>query len=146
MSSPYEIRLIVRPHETGYRASWTSPQGQLSDEFPLVLPLTAEDSAELRWYLETFIQFPGAGDRARARRIEARLVEWGKALFDAVFGTAEGNQVYNDLINAESPRLLTLGSSDPLVLAQPWELLRDRRGKSSPLNIVRHNNCLYCKL
>ena len=28
MSSPYEIRLIVRPRETGYRASWTSPQGQ----------------------------------------------------------------------------------------------------------------------
>ena len=80
MSYPYEIRLIVHPHDDSYRAVWTSPQGQLSEEFPLLLPLTAEDTAALRWYLETFIQFPGAGDRARAQKLEARLVEWGKAL------------------------------------------------------------------
>jgi hypothetical protein len=133
MNFPYEIRLIVPSHADGYRAVWNTPQGQLSEEFPLKLPLTAEDTAELRWYLETFIQFPGAGDRARAQQLEARLVEWGRALFDALFGTAEGTQIYNDLMNAESPRLLTLGSNDPAVLAQPWELLRDRRGKSSPL-------------
>ncbi|MFO1428853.1 MAG: tetratricopeptide repeat protein [Candidatus Competibacteraceae bacterium] len=133
MDSPYEIRLIVHPQADGHRAAWTSLQGQLSEEFPLTLPLQPEDMAELRWYLETYIQFPGAGDRARAQRLEARLVEWGKNLFDALFGTAEGVQVYNDLMNAAAPRLLTLGSSDPTVLAQPWEMLRDRRGKSSPL-------------
>ncbi len=133
MDSPYEIRLIVHPQADGYRAVWTSPQGQISEEFPLTLPLQPEDMAELRWYLETYIQFPGAGDRARAQRLEARLVEWGKNLFDALFGMAEGVQVYNDLMTAAAPRLLTLGSNDPAVLAQPWELLRDRRGKSSPL-------------
>lgn len=133
MSPPYEIRLIVHPQAEGYQAVWTSPQGQISEAFPLTLPLQPDDMAELRWYLETYIQFPGAGDRARAQRLEAQLMEWGKNLFDALFGTTEGVQVYNDLMNAEPPRLLTLGSNDPAVLAQPWELLRDRRGKSSPL-------------
>jgi hypothetical protein len=48
MLSSYEVRLIVHRHDEGYHAAWTSPQGQLSEEFPLILPLTTENTAERR--------------------------------------------------------------------------------------------------
>ena len=38
-----------------------------TESFPLALPLGDEDTDELRWYLETYAQYAGTGDRARAR-------------------------------------------------------------------------------
>jgi hypothetical protein len=125
---PIEIRLIINRTDAAYAARWVESSGQLSEPFPLVLPLTAADTSDLRWYLETYYQFPGAGDRARAEGIERKMEGWGRALFDAVFGTPEGTHVFRNLMDADEPRLLTLGATDPDVLSQPWEMLRDKRG------------------
>ena len=42
----------------------------------------------------------GAAQRlpARAAQIEAKLDPWGRALFDAAFGTVEGTNVYRNLL------------------------------------------------
>ncbi len=125
---PYETRLVVNRNTDGYTARWVEPDNQESQEFPLVLPLTAADASDLRWYLETYLQFPGAGDRARAQAIEQKLDAWGHALFGAIFGGAEGTNVYRNLMGADGARLLTIGSTDSDLLSQPWEMMRDARG------------------
>lgn len=132
MPEIYEIRLIVERTNDGYTASWIEPNGQRSEAFPLTLPLTPTNMADLRWYLETYIQFPGAGDHARAKGIEEQLKAWGRKLFDAIFGGTEGTNVYRSLMDAaaddEQRCLLTIGATDPQILVQPWEMLRDKRG------------------
>lgn len=131
MSQPYNIRLVVNSKDDGYIARWIEPDAQESELFPLTLPLTADDMDELRWYLETYYQFPGAGDHARAEGIESKLKDWGRALFNAVFDTSEGTNVYRTLMDeadADEPCLLTIGATDPKILNQPWEMMRDRRG------------------
>ena len=128
-ATPYEIRLVVDRQEGGaYTARWTERDGYESQPFSIVLPLRAQDTSDLRWYLETYYQFPGAGDRVRARQVEEQLDGWGRALFDALFGTAECREVYRNLMAAKGARLLTLGAEDADLLSQPWEMMRDVRG------------------
>jgi len=127
----YEIRLVVNRDGESYTAHWIEPNSQESEPFPLELPMTADDMEELRWYLEIYTQFTGAGDRARAKKIEAQLNTWGSALFNAIFGSDDGRDVYRNLLDAtrgDDLCLLTIGATDPDILAQPWEMMRDRRG------------------
>src|SRR2546423_1849989 len=131
MSHPYEIRLVVTHDDAGYTARWIEPDGQESESFPLSLPLDDDATAELRWYLETYLQFPGAGDRVRAEAVEAQIRTWGRALFDAAFAASEGTNVYRNLMNeADDSRacLLTIGATDADILLQPWEMMRDQKG------------------
>lgn len=124
----YETRLVVNRKEAGYTARWVEPDNQESQEFPLVLPLTTENADDLRWYLETYLQFPGAGDHARAKNIERQMDVWGHALFGAMFGGVEGTNVYRNMMSADGARLLTIGATDADLLSQPWEMMRDARG------------------
>ena len=131
MPETYEARLIVNRHGDVFTAEWIESDGQRSEPFHFVLPLTAADASDLRWYLETYVQFPGAGDRKRAQGIERKLRGWGQALFDALFGPGESREVYRNLMAAAREQrrcLLTLGATDPDLLAQPWEMMRDQRG------------------
>jgi tetratricopeptide (TPR) repeat protein len=132
MPETYEVRLIINNSETGYTARWIDSGGQESDPFPLTLPLGKEEQVHLRWYLEEYYQFPGAGDHVKAQNVEAKLKEWGKSLFHAAFGTVEGNDVYRNLMDAiqrdSRQGLITLGATDPDVLVQPWEMMRDTKG------------------
>ena len=132
MPETYEIRLIINRTETGYTAKWIDSGGQESEPFPLTLPLDKDDAEQLRWYLEEYYQFPGAGDHVKAQKVEAKLKEWGRALFNAAFGTAEGTNVYRNLMDAIQrdgrQGLITLGATDPDVLVQPWEMMRDTKG------------------
>ena len=123
-----DARLVIDRQDDVYKARWIESGGQEGDPFTLVLPLTAADTSDLRWYLETYLQFAGAGDLARAQDVEHKMEGWGRALFEALFGTPENREVYRNLLEADGPRLLTLGATDADVLAQPWEMLRDARG------------------
>ena len=127
----YEIRLIINRNEEGYTAKWVDFGGQESAPFELALPLGKAEADDLRWYLEEYIQLPGAGDHVKARNLEARLGDWGRRLFEAAFGTVEGTNVYRNLMDAvrdDQPGLITLGATDPDVLVQPWEMMRDTKG------------------
>ncbi len=137
--TPYSVRLVIRKTESDsdsspnapYEARWVESDGQISGPFALKPPLTGDDATDLRWYLEKYHEFVGAGTRVRAYKVERQLEPWGRALFDAAFGSVEGTHVYRNLLQAlkaERPVLLTLGTSEPAVLVQPWELMRDRKG------------------
>ncbi|HEX3128605.1 MAG TPA: hypothetical protein VH394_14835, partial [Thermoanaerobaculia bacterium] len=131
MEDVYPVRLVVNRQDGGYRARWIEEGGQESEPFNLDLPLTVADAANLRWYLEDYYDFVGAGTRVRAQGVEAKIDTWGRQLFEACFGTAEGTHVYRNLLEASKdgrPVLLTLGSDQSQFLQQPWELMRDRRG------------------
>lgn len=140
--TPYAASLVIRrtavsDAETGaktdqrYEARWLESDGQMSKPFGLDLPLSPEDAADLRWYLEKYHEFVGDGTQARAAKIEAKLDPWGRALFDAAFPGVEGTNVHRNLFDAiknDRPVLLTFGTSEPDVLVQPWELMRDVKG------------------
>jgi tetratricopeptide (TPR) repeat protein len=131
VSQPYQARIGIRRHGEELRASWLDGGGQESPPFTLTLPLTRDDARDLRWYLETFIQFPGYGDRARAQRLEARMKEWGGRAFQALFTDPDAAEAHQRLLAAAAKDhhcLLTLATTEPDVLGQPWELVRNDRG------------------
>ena len=92
--------------------------------------VTAKDREEIRWYLETYAaRYTTDVDDVEARRIEAKLPEWGTALFDATFHDRAARYLFSlfqDMTNQD--RLLTIGAEHPAVLSLPWELLRDPKG------------------
>src|SRR2546430_11267987 len=53
-------------------------------------PLTPQERADLRWYLEEYSQWPYAEFAVRGKRIEAQLSEIGKRLYQTAFGTVMG--------------------------------------------------------
>ena len=127
MGDVYPIRLVVQRQDTGYQARWVEEGGQESASFDLQLPLSDEDAAELRWYLEKFYTFVGPGTQERARGVERRIETWGLQLFEACFGGSEGTHVYRNLLEAVKAGrqvLLALGSAESRFLQQPWELMR----------------------
>ncbi len=127
----YHVRLTVHAHDDAYKARWIEPDGQESRTFPLDLPLDDNDQSDLRWYLEEYANFVGAGDRVRAAKLEQRMEGWGRALFDALFENAEGARVHMRLMDAAGagrPASLTVGTIEPEVHVQPWEMMRDRKG------------------
>ncbi len=126
----HELRLIINKHDDNqdYTARWIDPDGLESPSFSLVRPLTLANLADLRWYLEEYFQFPGAGDRARAAGVEEKLAAWGEALFDAVFRKGSGAEIYQGLARANQDGrgcVVKIVTEDPLMLSQPWEMMRN---------------------
>jgi hypothetical protein len=93
-------------------------------------PLDDEAQRDLQWYFEVYpVQYTTEIDDARASRISERIPVWGSALFGAAFSDREAERLFNRFQDApEEGKLVTISSDHPVVLAQPWELLRDPRG------------------
>ncbi len=96
---------------------------------PFASPVTVKDRTDIRWYIETYGAHSLADpDDNEARRIQARLPEIGKALFDAVFGGGNraAERLFNRFQDADAEhRVLTIDSQSAAVLSLPWELLHD---------------------
>lgn len=128
-----ELRLVFQPTDTdmtvradvsgidGGSLSGTAPQ-------PFAFQLTPEQYADLRWYLEEYMDLPIGGSVLRARRLEGALSDWGRGLYRAVFDHGDHRDLMRDFLRAATPRLLTIASSQGDVLRLPWELLADERG------------------
>jgi len=130
--APKEHILTIRRHSEACEGQWDG-----GNPFAFNLPLTKADLDELAWYLERYIQFPGAGDRTRAAALEQRLDDWGRQLCAALFPGGDQNAVYAGICGhldggATVPGghrvLLTLASDSADFLIRPWEMLRDSRG------------------
>lgn len=111
-------------------------------------PLGPIEVEELRWYLETYAVWPSRFDEERVKRIEANLVEWGRALHHAAMPADKATgvlqawaQVGDDAARRFSvhvePELddgtpeadaLAAREAATLLLGLPWELLHDGRG------------------
>ena len=79
------------------------------ESFDLTLPLSDRDTRDLRWYLEEYVRFVGAGDRVRAGKIEARIEGWGRQLFDAVSPSGAGD----GCVGHGAPGAVGMGREDP---------------------------------
>jgi tetratricopeptide (TPR) repeat protein len=118
-TSPISVRLF-RPDS----GAWTEPA-------PFEPPLGDRALADLRWYLESFIQWPTGADYARAEGIKARLAGWGRDLLEAVTADRDAALLWQQFCDAEAPsggKLVTIDAIEPRVLRLPWELLADEAG------------------
>jgi tetratricopeptide (TPR) repeat protein len=87
--APKEHVLTIRRHGEVCEGQWDG-----GNPFEFKLPLTKADLDELAWYLERYIQFPGAGDRARAAALEQRLDDWGRQLWAALFPGGDQHAIH----------------------------------------------------
>jgi tetratricopeptide (TPR) repeat protein len=135
-------RLVYEPATAGL-----SPKPS-AERWRFVAPIGPIEAEELRWYLEKYAIWPSDYFRDRARKVEARLREWGQLLHAAAMPEAQTanvmkvwNQVGGDVRRRFSVHVDTAPESGApaadvdtareaatLVLGLPWELLHD--GKS----------------
>jgi tetratricopeptide (TPR) repeat protein len=97
---------------------------------PFADPLTPEHRKSLRWYLEDYLRFPYGAEAYRAQQVEARMAEWGAALFRQLFpkltDDPDPHGFYQEAVREglESCELC-VSSEDADFLNIPWELLHD---------------------
>ena len=128
---PYPLRLVIHRQGDAYMARFVESDGQETELFPLTLPLDDDNREDLRWYLEVYVGFVGEGDQARAAKLEQRMEDWGRALYDALFEHPEGARVHMRLMDAADagrPASLTMVTIEPEIHVQPWEMMRDKKG------------------
>ena len=83
---------------------------------------------ELRWYLETFLDYPFPPLTDVADDVQDALRKWGEDAFDALFGNREGGRMFDGATKNGYKHLhLQISSDDPRVLAWPWEALHDHQ-------------------
>lgn len=112
-----------------------------TERLAFAAPLTDEELAELRWYLEQYWVWPSGPDYARAQELESQLEPMGRRLWASLFNHADASRVAQQFMDAaDGPKLLTIDAVDPRVLRLPWELLADEDGhvfNASPSIVVR---------
>ncbi len=139
--------------ELVYRLERDGVREVRSPRFQLVAPLGPIEADELRWYLERYVHWPSGPFRERARRVEALLPQWGRALHAAALEDPAAREVAaawrlpgadveqrfsvlvdRDLIagvaddDAQRQRQAEADEGATALLGLPWELLRDDQG------------------
>ena len=95
-------------------------------DFPVEGRSKSELMAELRWYLEQFLDYPFPPQTDVADRVLAALKGWGTQAFTALFGSGLGGQFFHDAVRDGLESLhLRISSDDPRILGWPWEALHD---------------------
>ncbi len=118
-----------------------------SRRFRFEAPLGPIETGELAWYLERYAHWPSGVFKERAEGVEARLAEWGQALYAALTGeTARpALEAWRAVPRDVRRRFSVLVDADPVagagdgkarearesatqLLSLPWELTHDGRG------------------
>jgi tetratricopeptide (TPR) repeat protein len=136
--------LTYEPARTGAR----SARNIVSRRFLFTAPLGPIETADLKWYLESYYLWPVGVFQKRADGIEQKLPGWGRELFQAALGEEEARealatwqqaadgaerrfsvQVDSDL-RKDAPEEAQDAAREAAteLLSLPWELLHDRRG------------------
>src|SRR5689334_16405147 len=113
----------IRPEDTRSTESVPIPAPV---GFPVEGRPESDLTAELRWYLEQFLEYPFSPETERAERVQLALRRWGEQAFNALFGDRRGGDLFRDATaeGYESLHLL-IASDDAQVLSWPWEALHD---------------------
>jgi hypothetical protein len=84
---------------------------------------------ELRWYLETFLDYPFPPETDHAEQVQTALQDWGKQAFQTLFSNLDAAPEFFKATHKGYDRLLLqISSDDPTVLAWPWEALHHPKG------------------
>jgi tetratricopeptide (TPR) repeat protein len=118
-----------------------------SRRFAFTAPLGPIETADLRWYLETYHIWPDKMAQQRAEGIAGKLPQWGKELFKAALGAESARESliawqsaadgaerrFSVQVDRELPEGASKEDQDATgmaateLLALPWELLHDSR-------------------
>ena len=134
-----EIRLLFTAADEAWTVQpvWENPGSPAArgDAVPLSFDLDDAQQADLRWYLEEYMDLPDHGSQVRAERIEREIATWGRELFRIVFGPPANAELLGYLLAGDTarrgsptPPKLTVATDDAHVLRLPWELLADDHG------------------
>ncbi|MGD0245287.1 MAG: CHAT domain-containing protein [Streptosporangiaceae bacterium] len=125
-------RLLIDLDVNGQVAISTWLDGEFpetaGEPFSPTWPLSDGELDELRWYLEDYLRVPFAVYEDRGAAIAARLPEWGRSMFSALFSPGPARDAYVRLrTRAISPGSveIVVRSASPAWLGLPWELLCD---------------------
>ncbi|HVV19575.1 MAG TPA: tetratricopeptide repeat protein [Pseudonocardiaceae bacterium] len=105
--------------------------GGSRDGVPVEWPLSADELSDLRWYLEDYLPTPFGVYGDRGEWVAGRLGEWGRRMFDALFGTGPVRDAYARS-RARGGMEIVFRSAAVDWLGLPWELMREA-GRSRPL-------------
>ena len=121
-SDPPQFQVVrLKDGKTTAPAAIVSPASTPVKDLP-----NSNLSAELRWYLEEFLDYPFPPVTDRAEHVQDALRGWGEQAFTALFGTGSGRDFYHDAYREGLENLdLRIASDHPGVLAWPWEALAD---------------------
>jgi hypothetical protein len=82
------------------------------DAVPLTFDLDDDQHADLRWYLEEYMDLPDHGSRVRAQRIKRQIEAWGRALYDDVFAPQANADLLGYLLDGDGQPKLTVATDD----------------------------------
>ncbi|MCK9870250.1 hypothetical protein MRI28_11475 [Nocardiopsis dassonvillei] len=98
---------------------------QIGEPTAVEWPLDAPILEELRWYLEDYLRVPFGVYADKGPVIAEQMVEWGTALFDAVFAPRFWREAYGALRARSNKAEIVIQSTSAFHLGLPWELLHD---------------------
>jgi hypothetical protein len=105
--------------------------------------LTDEEGSDLCWYLEDYWKWPYEQFAVQGKYVEGLLVDIGKRLYRAVFGSVEAKAIVEAWqVSMEAAHQMSIISDVPRVLSLPWELLHDEHEffilrTPHPISLVR---------
>lgn len=150
MSTLLDLAITLTPPPSGSppeaiasMALRCDPQGLTHTGDLLTDLLTQKERDDLLWYLEEYWKWPYLEFAVRGKRVEALLMDVGKRLYRAVFGSGEAQALVQKWKEqSEVQHQISIVSELPRVLSLPWELLHDEQGflaqySDHPVSIVR---------
>jgi tetratricopeptide (TPR) repeat protein len=121
-SNPIAFQIVrLSDGKTTTPSSPVSPVG-----FPVEGRPNSDLLRELRWYLETFLEYPFPPVTDHADRVLKSLRDWGQQAFSTFFENRSAGRMFDAAVAEDySDLYLQIASDDPRVLAWPWEALHD---------------------
>ncbi|MFN2284177.1 MAG: hypothetical protein ACK2UQ_07130, partial [Anaerolineae bacterium] len=106
---------------------------QLIEEGKIPRPASVEvqcdfsdsDREDMRWYLETYPQYPIDPNPEIAARVERRMEEVGRSLFNQLFGAPNTLMLWGKINDRLLDTRVEISTGVAEAAAIPWELLRE---------------------
>jgi nucleoside phosphorylase len=89
------------------------------------------DRADIRWYLEDYLQYPLDPAPKIAERVEKRMSELGNDLFNLLFKSTQASRLWAKIEDKLDDTRVEIVTDVKGAVALPWELLRDPQTDST---------------